>query len=169
MQFKEVQKFNQLWLWLLFLALFLGAGYIIYRQLILEIPIGDQPASNTELILIAVSLCLLCLLFVVMKLETEISSEGIRMRFIPFVQKRVKWDQVEKAEVLNYGFVGGWGIRVWTRYGTVYNTKGRMGLAIRLKSGKKFLIGTQKPEELKVVVHQYLRNESGIAIPKDEI
>ncbi len=36
------------------------------------------------------------------------------------------------------------GIRVWTKYGTVYNAQGKIGLSIKLKSGKQFVIGTQK-------------------------
>lgn len=53
---------------------------------------------------------------------------------------------------MNYGFVGGWGVRLWTAFGTVYNVRGKMGLAIKLKDGTKFLIGTQKEMELKSVI-----------------
>ena len=56
-----------------------------------------------------------------------------------------------KAKVdLDYGFIGGYGIRLWTKYGTVYNTSGKIGLAITLNNGDKFLIGTQKSDELKL-------------------
>nr|WP_315263057.1 hypothetical protein [uncultured Flavobacterium sp.] len=44
---------------------------------------------------------------------------------------------------MNYKFLG-FGVRLFTSYGTVYNTKGDTGLAIELKCGKKILIGTQK-------------------------
>lgn len=70
------------------------------------------------------------------------------MNFFPFANKVTPWAEIENAEVVNYGFVGGWGVRLGTRYGTVYNVKGNKGLAVQLKSGKKYLIGTQKPEEL---------------------
>src|SRR5690554_7570605 len=46
------------------------------------------------------------------------------------------------------GFVGGWGIRFTMKYGTVYNIKGNKGLFVKLKNGKTFIVGTQKPEEL---------------------
>ena len=58
------------------------------------------------------------------------------------------------AEIVNYGFVGGWGIRLWTKYGTVYNMRGNKGLAIALTDGNKFLIGTQKPEELTAILEK---------------
>ncbi|MGB0178253.1 MAG: hypothetical protein ACPF9D_13895, partial [Owenweeksia sp.] len=91
-------------------------------------------------------------LFLIMKLKTEIDEKSIRMIYIPFTRKTVKWDDVEEARVLKYGFIGGWGIRIWTSYGTVYNVKGNKGLAITLKNGERFLIGTQKEKELEQVL-----------------
>lgn len=76
------------------------------------------------------------------------------MHFFPFIKKQVHWDQIKTIEVVNYGFVGGWGIRLFTSYGTVYNIQGNMGLAIELTSGKKFLIGTQKPKELTLFIEK---------------
>ena len=64
----------------------------------------------------------------------------------------MKWYEIEKADVVNYGFVGGWGIRPWTKYGTVYNIRGNKGLAIALFDGQRFVIGTQKEAELKKIL-----------------
>ncbi len=88
-------------------------------------------------------------------LTTKIDDSGIYMRFFPFVTKRILWPEIDALKVLNYGFVGGWGIRIGTKYGTVYNIRGKEGLSIRLKNGKKLLIGTQKPIELKEFVDSY--------------
>jgi len=88
------------------------------------------------------------------KLTTVINNYGIAIK-CPFVNKKVNWEEIEHLEVLNYGFVGGWGIRVATKYGTVYNTSGKIGLAIKLKNGKKFLLGTQKENELKTIVEKW--------------
>ena len=101
------------------------------------------------LIFFAVFVFSLLGLFLLMKLKTSVDEKGICVNFFPFVIKSANWDEIETAEVLNYGFVGGWGIRLWTKYGTVYNMKGDRGLAIELKNGKKFLIGTQREAELK--------------------
>jgi len=87
-----------------------------------------------------------------MKLKTSIDKNGIQMIFFPFTRNRVEWNEIQDTKVVNYGFVGGWGIRLWTKYGTVYNMKGNKGLAIELKNGKKFLIGTQKEVELNNVL-----------------
>ncbi|MGK7390468.1 MAG: hypothetical protein ACNS60_08955 [Candidatus Cyclobacteriaceae bacterium M2_1C_046] len=71
------------------------------------------------------------------------------MRFIPFVYKSIKWKDIEQAEVINYGFIGGWGIRFGSKYGVLYNIKGNKGLHIKLKNGDQLVVGTQKEDELK--------------------
>ena len=146
--FKETQKFSQWWLWLI--LLFIGALPIlgIYKQLIIGEKFGDKPMSDLGLIIFAVFVFSLIAMFWFMQLKTEIDQNEIRMRFFPLVKKRVSWEEIKNAEIVNYGFVGGWGIRLSTKYGTVYNIKGDKGLAIELLNGKNFLIGTQKPNEL---------------------
>ncbi|WP_160127621.1 phosphoethanolamine transferase domain-containing protein [Kordia antarctica] len=148
-QFKETQKFTQWWLWILLIGIGMLPTYGIYKQVFLNEHFGDKPMSTIGLIIFAVVVFGILLLFWLMKLNTEIDQHEIRMRFFPFAKKRVLWTEIKSAEVLNYGFVGGWGIRLWTTYGTVYNTKGNKGLAIELKNGEKFLIGTQKETELR--------------------
>ena len=146
-RFDEEQKFDQKWLWTLL---------IIVSVVILAVQFSVFFSSSVEasgfgfyFSLFNVFLVLgLIGLFAVMKLKTSIDKEKISMEFFPFVKKEVAWRDIRKAEVLDYGFVGGWGIRLWTKYGTVYNTKGSKGLFIQLKDDKKFLIGTQKPDEM---------------------
>lgn len=104
-------------------------------------------------------------MFGFMRLKTEIFQDEIRINFFPFVKKRINWNEIKSVEIVNYGFVG-WGIRLWTKYGTVYNTKGNKGLAIELLNGKKFLIGTQMEKELNVVVEKAKRKNSGTELPR---
>lgn len=70
------------------------------------------------------------------------------MSFFPFVKKKVSWKEIKQIKVVKYDFVG-YGIRLGSEFGTVYNTKGNKGLAIELKNEKKFIIGTQKETEMK--------------------
>ena len=157
-EFKEKQKFTQWWLWLL-----LGTSAIIpivaiYLESIQGGEFGENPSSGTGLNVATIAFFSVIALIWLIRLKTEIDHKEVRMIFSPFVKKTVQWNEIKKAEVLNYGFVGGWGIRLWTKYGTVYNIKGNKGLAIELKNGKKFLIGTQKEEELKRVVEKLRQN-----------
>lgn len=154
MEFKEKQKFTQWWLWLILFLVAITPIACIYKQLILGEPFGDSPVSDAGLIAISIAVALPFILFVRMKLITKINRESISVQFNPFVKKSFKWSDIESWRVLNYGFVGGWGIRLFTNYGTVYNTRGKMGLALKLKNGKKYLIGTQKKEELERFLSQ---------------
>lgn len=101
------------------------------------------------LICFAIFMLMMIGLFAYIKLKTTITKEMIHIQFSPFIDKKIETRNILSAEILNYGFVGGWGIRLWTKYGTVYNTKGNIGLVLKLKDGKKICVGTQKQKELK--------------------
>src|SRR5690554_7999866 len=150
--FKEEQKFTQWWLWLILIGIGVLPIIRIYKQLIIEEKFGDNPMSDLGLIIFSIFIFGLITLFWFMRLKTIIDQNEIRMSFFPFVKKKVNWKDVKSAEVVNYGFVGGWGIRLGTKYGTIYNIKGNRGLAIELLNGKKFLTGTQKETELREIL-----------------
>ena len=104
------------------------------------------------------SVCLIIavdLFFILAKLNTRIDADGILVKFRPVLSRHFTWDQIEGVKPLNYRFVGGWGIRVLTAYGTVYNVKGHDGLQVFLKNGRKFLIGTQNIEELMAYLQEH--------------
>lgn len=154
--FQEVQKFTQWWLWLLLLGL---PAFLLYDFLS---PIFKENLSahgNFSIGLIFsktflfsfVVLLLVLVLFLVMKLKTTVSQDSLSIQYFPFLSKTWKWDQVKEAYLINYGFVG-YGIRLWTKYGTVYNVIGNKGLVITLKNGSRYLIGTQKPDELEILL-----------------
>jgi len=147
--FEETQSFNQWWIWLLLIASACFPIYGIIQQVILGNPVGDRPMSNIGMILLMLFTGSLLLFFFLLKLQTKIDEQGIQMHFSPLTKKDIKWDQIASTEVIDYGFVGGWGIRYSSKYSTIYNTKGKMGLLIKLKNGGKFVIGTQRPKELK--------------------
>lgn len=154
-EFKEKQKFTQWWLWLFLIGIGLFQVYGLFKQLIKGENFGDKPMSDIGLIFFTIVPFGIIILFWYMKLETEIDPKEIRIRFTPLVKKVFKWEDVKSATVLNYKFVG-YGIRLFTSYGTVYNTKGNTGLAIELKNGEKILIGTQKGNELAQIIEKRL-------------
>jgi magnesium-transporting ATPase (P-type) len=158
--FQEKQRFTQWWLWLLLIGLILLPLVGIYQQIWKGEPFGTNPMSDNGLYIFLLMMLLLNLLFYSLSLTTTITKEGIRMKFFPFVpEKFFSWSMVKSAEVIDYGFVGGWGIRLGSSYGTVYNTRGSKGIFITLQQGKKLCIGTQKEEELKKVLRQVFLTE----------
>jgi len=155
--FKESQKFRQWWLWLFLIGSSIIPIAMYYKQIILGEPIGSKPMKDTGLYVMILVFILLLVIFWFLELRTHITNETITMKYFPFVNRKITWNDIESAEVIDYGFVGGWGIRFPTEYGVVYNAQGSKGLAIKLKTGKKILIGTQNEKELAKVVNQCLK------------
>lgn len=142
--FTEKQRFNQWWLWLL-LATSLAVPAILFFK-----EATEKSGSFSGLIIIL----LVIILFAVLRMKTVVTKENILLTYFPFVRKTISLSDIETMKVINYGFVGGWGIRLWTSFGTVYNVRGNKGLHIKLKNGKQLVIGTQQPQELEKVVAQ---------------
>lgn len=145
--FQEKQRFNQWWLWALLIISSVAPVIILYKEF-------TSSTSTSGSLSALIILFLVTVLFVVLKMKTTITQKSIQLVYFPFVWKTINIDDIASMEVINYGFVGGWGIRLWTSYGTVYNVRGNKGLHIKLKNGKQLVIGTQKPKELEKVVEQ---------------
>jgi hypothetical protein len=154
MIYEESQQFKQWWLWLLLFAVLFIPIYGLYQQVYLNQPFGNNPAPDWFLFLMLLSIIALLGLFYFAKLHTKIDHHGISMRFFPFITRHYPVDQITHLSVINYGFVGGWGIRLWTPHGTVYNVSGNKGLKIKLKTGKSFIIGTNQPAALEHYIKQ---------------
>jgi len=154
--FTENQRFTQWWVWLLWVAVGLLPIYFIYHQLILGKPVGTNPMPDAGVVVMSLFIFGLIAMFALFRLTTTIDREAIRFRMFPLVSKTILWKDVRSAEVVNYGFVGGYGIRIGSKYGTVYNIKGKTGLAIVLKNGRKLCLGTQKGDELNRVIKKCL-------------
>ena len=171
--FHEKQKFTQWWLWVLLLVTTFAAFYFIIKanttRIIIENENLDSDSNSFTQVLreeyisfdlitslfLLLPLLLILILFLVLRLETTISKEEVQVHYIPFLKRNFRWTDIETVEIVKYGFVG-YGIRSSIKYGTVYNIKGNNGLLLKLKNGKKRLIGTQRPEELKKVITEVL-------------
>jgi len=146
--FTEVQRFRQWWILgpLLFFTAWLGAGLI--GQLSGGDPFGSNPLSDEgAVILLAGWLVFLYFFLIYLELRTEVDEKGIRVRLRGLSTEKFLWDDIQSTELITYRFVG-YGLRLLTRYGTVYNIRGKRGLAIYLKDGGRYLIGTQRPDGL---------------------
>lgn len=146
--FIEKQKFTHWWMWA-FILLPLAIGlYGCYQQLWLGTPMGNKPMSNVGVMLMTFFGVGFAFFFWLNQLITTIDQTGISVQFFPYTKRKVAWEEIAQCQVIPYGFVGGWGIRLWTQYGTVYNVTGGKGLYIQLKNKEKFLVGTQNAEAL---------------------
>ncbi|MGB0886275.1 MAG: hypothetical protein ACPGVH_09840 [Chitinophagales bacterium] len=153
--FEETQKFKQKWIWILLVGLFIFSITMPFLAFFQNPNFQISKTFITGNILNFIIFIAIFLLFYFLKLSTKITSEAIEMQYFPFIKKNVTWSDIESTEVLDYGFVGGWGIRFGTKYGTVYNVSGSKGLHIKLKNGKHFLIGSQKTEILEKILNEF--------------
>ncbi|MBL7808822.1 MAG: hypothetical protein JNN28_13460 [Saprospiraceae bacterium] len=150
--FSESQRFAQTWLWVILIGTLFIPILGLYQQMVVGVPFGNNPMPNVGLVAMLLFEAVLLYFFWSIRLNTEIDKQEIRFAFRPFTRRRILWSDVKTAQVVNYGFVGGWGVRYSASYGKIYNVNGKYGLTLELKSGEKICIGTQQQEELKEVL-----------------
>lgn len=149
--YSEKQNFWTWWLVTLFIGLF---AWLLYPVLLTH-----KTFVSADWVGLGVLVLVLMLFFV--KLHTRIDTEGITIRFFPFVIKKTwTWDMIDRVYIKKYSIVdnGGWGYRVG-KNGIAYNTKGNFGLQLILKNGARIMIGTQRPEEVNKIVDTYKKME----------
>jgi hypothetical protein len=151
--FREVQRFGQLWVWLL-VGLVAGvAWYGAIVQLIYKKPFGDNPAPDSLMVIIwAVFGIGFPALFYSIRLVTEVRSDGVHVRFAPLHRsfQFFSRDTITKCEAVTYRPLrdyGGYGIR-YNAQGKAYNVSGNRGVRLSLEEGKAVMIGSQKSEQL---------------------
>lgn len=158
--FSESQKFKQWWLWIILLGINGLFLYGVYKQVALGQQFGDNPMSNTGL-LITVGLTLFfTVVFATFRLDTIIKKDGVYVRFFPLhiAFKHYPWNTLAKLYVRQYAAIteyGGWGLRLGLfGKGTAYNVSGNKGLQLEFKDNKKLLIGTNKPDEITEILNK---------------
>ena len=62
-------------------------------------------------------------------------------------RKSVPLSEIASVEPIRTGFLNGWGIH-YTSRGWLYNVSGYGAVAIKLRNGKQFCLGTDQPQEL---------------------
>lgn len=155
--FFEKQRFRQWWVWLILIGVNVLCIIGCILQIGLKRPFGDNPVSDTGLIIITVVLFMVTVVLLSCALQTYINEEGVFVRYFPF-QFRYKfynWNTIRASYVRKYSPVreyGGWGVRVGFNATKAYTMSGNIGLQLILQNGKKVLIGTNRPDHLKRVL-----------------
>lgn len=158
--FTETQKFSQWWLWLILLGINGLFIFGVVKQVFGGQQFGDDPMSDTGLLIVTGFTLLLTITFFYTRLDTVIKRDGIYVRFLPFHFKAryYAWDTLTKSYVRQYSALseyGGWGLRLGLfGNGRALNVSGDKGLQLEFKDNKKLLIGTRKPEELVAVLSE---------------
>ena len=137
--FTETQRFRQGWVWAIMAAIVVVTFILSTITDLWRTPIGWA-----NILVIA----LVVWLVYAWQLDTRYDSEGIHYRVFPLIGWRtIRWADIAESSVTKYGFVG-YGIR-WNFGEWVYNVAGNEGLRIKTTNGKRILLGTQRPDELR--------------------
>ncbi len=104
------------------------------------------------LVVIAVALVLFSSLTVI------IWEEELEVRFGPGpIRKRFRLNEIESCQTVKVPWYYGWGIRL-TPHGMLFRVSGFHAVEIKLRTGKKFRIGTDVPQELEEAIRQAINS-----------
>lgn len=163
MQFSEVQKFKQ-WLWVILPSTLAGT----LTGIIVTFTVSDSRDKIFIILLSVIVPLSVLLLFVNLKLKTEVDDTRILLSFKPFLLKglTIPWADVAEAGIRKYNPLleyGGWGYRISRKRGKAYNVSGDKGLQLVMQNGKRILIGTQRTEALQILLNELY--QQGIVKP----
>ena len=157
--FEEVQRFDQWWArgpFYLVMALFLGVITLIsYAQVYQGAP--PLPASALAALVAGIIVAVgLPALFLNMKLVIRLDRQNLTADFWPFRRKVFPLAEILAWEARTYRPLrdfGGWGMRHSRSLGcSAYNVKGDQGVFFELAGGRKFMLGSQRAEELAAAI-----------------
>jgi len=171
--FKEEQRFTSPWIWLLLISAFLASfipQFYFYSQLAIHenTLIVETEAGKSLLISMGLGILIFGLIFFLLariKLITEVRNGGFFYRYPPIINKerRIGKGEIERYGVRQYKHLreyGGWGFRQGIgKAGRAYNVKGKTGLQLVLKNGKKVLFGTQRGNAILRAMDKMMKEE----------
>jgi hypothetical protein len=156
--FIEIQRFNQWWIVALLIGVWVVTTGMALYQWITGIPVGDHPMSDQQLVVPVILVTIVFAFLLSSRLKTKIDFQGIHVSFYPFIWKErtFLWEELASVSVREYRPIaeyGGWGLRGFGK-NRAWNVRGNQGIQLVFKSGKKLLIGTQKPKEAAAIMAQ---------------
>jgi hypothetical protein len=159
LRYQEVQSYG--WPWpgmFIVLAGALTIGSVVvpfslgmWQQLVLGKPWGDRPLPDAAFAVIgpfAILLSFLPIAVLLMRLRVEVLADGIAVRLVGLGRRQVILREELRGSALTHiGPMDGFGCK---RHGTrlVYRMDGSEGVELDLSSGKKFVLGSQRPHAL---------------------
>ncbi len=174
--YQEVQQFRQTLLWVgllpssLLVAILFSYG--MFQQLVLGVPWGDRPMSDTELAIFGPLMLLIVIglpfLLYITKLITVVDPVGIQIRYFPLLRRTIPFENLKNYSIRTYDSISvlwGWGI-YRSKNGWAYTVSGNRGVELELADGRRLLIGSQQPEMLvqaidTAIMYKQQQNQKG--------
>ena len=131
-------------------------GYFIIVPIVAAMVAIGIILANTGVNWIAITVLAVLAVIVILfhSLTAVISGEELVVQFGPgAIRKRFKMNEIESCQAVRIPWYYGWGIRS-TPDGMVFRVSGFHAVEIKLRTGKKYLIGTDVPQELEEAIRQ---------------
>jgi hypothetical protein len=94
-------------------------------------------------------------------LTVVIEGDVLRIRFGPgVIRKNFYLNGVESCHIVKNPWYYGWGIHL-TPHGGLYNVSGSYAVEIKMKTGKKYRISTDVPDDLETAIRQSMKRKVG--------
>ena len=114
--------------------------------------IAMPPGRHGLLINAVIEMILLICAIVFSKLTIKIDGETLRTCFaMGLICKKIPLAEIAACEPIRIRWWYGWGIHL-TPYGWLYNVSGFDAVAIKLRDGRKFALGTDDPDGLATAI-----------------
>jgi hypothetical protein len=77
------------------------------------------------------------------------------------IQKKLVLSEIESCHIVENPWYYGWGIRRISG-GWLFSVSGRTAVEVTMKSGKRYRIGSDEPDELEAAISRYIDGSNNI-------
>lgn len=135
-------------LWIVLIGLVLFFTFSSVAQIVLGIPVGDNPMPNWALIVGALFTAFLTVLMAQTRLSVEINRETIKINFGALGQHSLNWSEVKQVQVKKPP-LSGIGKKQRGPQEIIYNVGAKEALKLELKDGRTIWASTRQVSNLK--------------------
>ena len=127
-------------------------GHVIIWSLLAIILIASSGSIGHHAAPVIVSIILLACLALFYRLKITIDNETVSASFgLGIIRRKVRLAEIIGCEPIRIRWWYGWGIHL-TPCGWLYNVSGFDAVAITLRNGRKFALGTDDPDGLTTAI-----------------
>ena len=156
--FRDEQNQKPLWVWIVIAIVVIPAWWGFIQQIVLNRPFGTNPGPDWSIWLTFIlGGIVLPIFFYIMKLVITVEDTGVRVQFVPFVNRVIPYSEVQSVEAKTYRPIaeyGGWGIRGWGHGKRAYSMRGTEGAELTLTGGQIVMLGSDNAQALANAIRQ---------------
>ncbi|MFC2096926.1 hypothetical protein ACFLSI_01200 [Bacteroidota bacterium] len=165
--YSETQRFPSWMTWMLVFITSVLPFWAFIQQVLMDIPFGENPMSDTGIYLLFIMPVCFVFLFSSFKLEVKISHEEIQYKMQPF-NKNFKHLNIKDIQTMNIvpaktmRKYGGRGVKIGMR-GRSYFLNGKYALEIIRKNGHHLVFSINKHIELDYALKRMNSTNDGVS------